>query len=124
MFCYQCGEGLEEDFHNCPQCGIKQDIDQPSYRILLADDGVSEKEAIEAYFYSGFSYEAIINFLSKYNGIVMSMSTLKRKLSLYNLKRNKKDIDLSDVEGMIRRVGWPRLYFRISRNVAHTSYKV
>eukprot|EP00794_Sanderia_malayensis_P018498 gene18498-20351_t len=32
----------------------------------------------------------------------MSLATLKRRLSLYDLKRNKKDIDLSDVEGMIR----------------------
>ena len=102
MFCHNCGEKLEEDFLYCSKCGIKQDTSQPSYRVLLSDEAVSEKEVIEGYFYSGFSYETIINFLSKYNGIVISMSTLKRRLSLHNLKRNTMDIDLSDVEGMIR----------------------
>ena len=86
----------------CWKCGIKQDTSRPSYRIILSDETVSEKEVIEGYFYSGFSYETIIHFLSKYSGIAMSMSTLKRRLSLYDLKRNKKEIDLSDVEGVIR----------------------
>ena len=86
----------------CWKCGIKQDTSRPSYRIILSDETVSEKEVIEGYFYSGFSYETIIHFLSKYNGIAMSMSILKRRLSFYDLKRNQKEIDLSDVEGMIR----------------------
>lgn len=102
MFCYKCGEKLEEDFTYCPECGVKQDNSQPSYRHLISHEAESEKEAIEGYFYSGFTYESIISFLSKYNGIVMSLSTLKRRLALYDFKRNKKDIDLSDVEGMIR----------------------
>eukprot|EP00794_Sanderia_malayensis_P008461 gene8461-9368_t len=102
MFCYSCAEKLEEHYIYCSNCGTKQDTSHPSFRVLLSDERISEKEAIKGYFYSGLSYEAIVHFLSKYNGIEMSLSTLKRRLSLYNLKRNKKDIDLSDVEGMIR----------------------
>lgn len=103
MFCHNCGKEVEEDYLYCPECGIKQDISQPSYRVILSDETVlTEKEAIEGYFYSGFTYETITHFLAKYNGITMSLKTLKRRLSLYNLKRNKKDINLSDVEGMIR----------------------
>ena len=32
----------------------------------------------------------------------MSLSALKRRLSQYNLKRNKTDVDLSHVERLIR----------------------
>lgn len=102
MFCHNCGEKLEEDFIYCPSCGLKKDTNQLSYRHLVSQEAVSEKEAIEGYFYSGFNYETIIGFLLKYNGIAMSISTLKRRLSLYGFKRNKKDIDMSDVEGLIR----------------------
>ena len=50
---------------------------------------ITEKEAIEAYFNSGFSYNAILCFLEKYHDIIvsrtnyddmlMSLSTLKRR---------------------------------------------
>ena len=100
MFCHDCGEKLEEDFIYCSNCGIKQDSSQLSYRHLLSHEVLSEKEAIEGYFYSGFNYKTIVDFLSKYNGLSMSISTLKR-LSFYGFKRNKKDVDLSEVEGTI-----------------------
>jgi len=80
MFCHDCGEQLEEDFIYCPSCGIKKDTNQLSYRHLLSQEAVSEKEAIKRYFYSGFNYETIIGFLLKYNGIAMSISTLKKKV--------------------------------------------
>jgi hypothetical protein len=102
MFCQKCGVQIEDDFQYCPKCGIKLDTTLPSYRVLLSNENITEKEAIEGYFYSGFNYDVILNFLSKYHGISMSMSTLKRRLSNYNLKRNKRDLNLSDIEGMIR----------------------
>ena len=34
--------------------------------------------------------------------MLMSLSTLKRRLSQNNIKRNKTDVDLSDVERLIR----------------------
>ena len=51
---------------------------------------------------SGFRYNAILCFLEKYHDMSMSLSTLKRRLSQYNLKRNKTDVDLSDVVRLIR----------------------
>lgn len=63
---------------------------------------MTEKEAIEAYFYGGFSYRVILLFLDKYHDMPMSMSTLKRRLCEYNLKRNKADINLPAVEKLIR----------------------
>ena len=74
----------------------------PSFRLLLSSENVTEKEAIGAYFNSGFSYNVILCFLEKYHDMPMSLSTLERRLSKYNLKRNKAEVDLSDVERLIR----------------------
>ena len=74
----------------------------PSFRLILSADNLSEKEVIEGYFYSGFSHQVILDFLSKYHNISLSMSTLKRRLVQYNLKRNKGNINLPDVERLIR----------------------
>ena len=84
------------------QRGTKLDIAVPSFRLLLSSENLTKKEAIEAYFNSGFSYNAILCFLEKYHDRSMSLSTLKRGLPQYNLKRNKTDVDLSDVERLIR----------------------
>ena len=78
-----------EDYLYCSQCGKKLEIAVPSFRLLLSSENVTEKEAIEAYFNSGFSY-VILSFLEKYHDMPMSLSTLKRRLSEYNLKRNKR----------------------------------
>ena len=70
--------------------------------ITLSSENVTEQEAIEAYFNSGFSYNTILCFLEKYHDMLMSLLTLKRRLSEYNLKRNKTDVDLPDIERLIR----------------------
>jgi len=44
----------------------------------------------------------ILLFLDKYHDMPMSMSTLKRRLCEYNLKRNEVDINLPAVEKLIR----------------------
>ena len=87
-----------KEYLYCSQCGTKLGIAVPSFRLLLSSENVTEREAIEAYFNSGFSYNAILCFLEKYHDVSMSLSTLKRRLSQYNLKRNKTDVDLTDVE--------------------------
>ena len=92
---------LEEYLYGS-QCGTKLDIAIPSFRLLLSSENLTEKEAIEAYFNSGFSYNAILCFLEKHHDMSMSLSALKRRLSQYNLKRNKTDVDLSDVERLIQ----------------------
>ena len=64
----------------------------PSFRILLSFENVTEKQAIEAYFNSGFNYNVFLCFLRKYDGIQISLSTLKR-LSEYDPKRKKDEVD-------------------------------
>ena len=94
-----------KEYLYCSQCGTKLDIAVPSFRLLLSylsSENLTEKEAIEAYFNSGFSYNAILCFLEEYHDMSMSLSTLKRRLSQCNLKRNKTDVDLSHVERLIR----------------------
>ena len=91
-----------KEYLYCSQCGTKLDIAVPSFRLLLSSENLTEKEVIEAYFNSGFSYNTILCFLEKYHDMSMSLSTLKRRLSQYNLKRNKTEVDLSDVERLIR----------------------
>ena len=102
MFCQSCGQQVLDEYLYCFQCGTKLDTAIPSVRLLLSAENVTEKEAIEAYFYSGFSYRVILLFLDKYHDMPMSMSTLKRRLCEYNLKRNKVDINLPAVEKLIR----------------------
>ena len=92
MFCQSCRQQVLDEYLYCFQCGTKQDTAIPSVRLLLSAENVTEKEAIEAYFYSGFSYRVILLFLDKYHDMPMSMSTLKRRLCEYNLKRKKVDI--------------------------------
>lgn len=47
----------------------------------------SEHEAIFEYFMAGFPYTAIVSFLALYQGIQMSIRTLKRRLREMNLRR-------------------------------------
>ena len=98
MFCHNCGSEVLQEYLYCSQCGTKLEIAVPSFQLLLSAENVTEKEAIEAYFNSGFSYNTILCFLEKNHDMSMSLSTLKRRLSQYNLKRNKTDVDLPDVE--------------------------
>ena len=102
MFCQSCRQQVLDEYLYCFQCGTKLDTAIPSVRLLLSAENVTEKEAIEAYFHSGFSYRVILLFLDKYHDMPMSMSILKRRLCEYNLKRNKVDINLPPVEKLIR----------------------
>ena len=46
-----------------------------------------EREIIHNYFNLGYENEVILQFLADYHGIRMSLSTLKRRLRDYGLKR-------------------------------------
>ena len=100
MFCSSCGGGLEENFNSCPQCG-----EQTAFSSTACETNVeSEKEVIESYFYAGYEYETILAFLNKHHGISMSMSTLKRRLNNYQLKRrNAEEVNIEDVKYIIRK---------------------
>lgn len=48
----------------------------------------TEREAICAYFALGFSHKSILTFLNQYHGIQMSLRSLRRRLSKWNLRRH------------------------------------
>ena len=98
MFCSSCGYNLEETFNFCPNCRTR--TARPSAEIdSTTVHSEAEKEAIESYFFAGYEYDTILCFLSKYHGITMSLSTLKRRLKQYELKRKTGD-EVSDNELM------------------------
>jgi hypothetical protein len=71
-------------------------VENPEAQTVANEE--EEQEAIESYFLAGYEYETILCFLSKYHGINHSMSTLKRRLREYGLKRkNAVDIDDNDI---------------------------
>ncbi|CAB4004242.1 Hypothetical predicted protein [Paramuricea clavata] len=71
-------------------------VENPEAQTVANEE--EEREAIESYFLAGYRYETILCFLSKYHSINHSMSTLKRRLREYGLKReNAVDIDDNDI---------------------------
>ena len=77
MLCSGCGSSVEDD-HNYSACCSQQ---------LSSQQDSVEKELIELYFFSGYEYEVIVEFLGKYHDIRMSLSTLTRRLREFSLKR-------------------------------------
>ena len=52
---------------------------------------MTEREVITRYFHLGYPNEVTREFLSNYHDIVMSLRTLKRRLSDFGLRRNMID---------------------------------
>ena len=79
-------------------------VENPEAQSVANDQ--EEQEAIESYFLGGYEYETILCFLSKYHGIEAidySMSTLKRRLREYGLKRKSAvDVDDNDIAEAIQ----------------------
>ncbi len=99
MFCSLCGNQLRETDVFCSACGRM--VENPEAQAAANNE--EEREAIESYFLAGYEYETILCFLSKYHGINHSMSTLKRRLREYGLKRkNAVDIDDNDIAEAIQ----------------------
>lgn len=76
MFCLSCDQQVLDEYLYCSQCETNLDTAIPSYRLLFQADNVTEKEAIEAYFYSGICYKVNLLFHDKYRDMRMSLSTL------------------------------------------------
>jgi len=99
MFCSTCGQQLQESFVFCPKCGLElaANVTQGSC------DVDSQKNIIETYFLAGFEYDTIITFLERVHDIHISLSTLKRRLRDYGLKRrNSADLNQNEVRNIIR----------------------
>eukprot|EP00794_Sanderia_malayensis_P013642 gene13642-15069_t len=91
MYCAQCGHnlGLHEDVFCC-QCGSIVHKGEHEYQKFDGKFEFStEKEAITYYFKRHFSNKTIVMFLQQYQGISISVRTLKRRLSEYGLSRNQ-----------------------------------
>ena len=68
------------------------DIDEES----LSEDATCE-QMIEHYFKQGFVYDKILQFLSKYHGINISMRTLNTKLPEFGLRRRNWEYQNLDI---------------------------
>ena len=102
-YCSQCGTQIEREYIFCPQCGVNTERGYLSHILTLGNHSLSEREIIESYFYSGFEYESILQFLSKFHAIKMSMSTLKRRLKMFGLQRNHQEVNMNEVTEIMRR---------------------
>lgn len=60
-----------------------------------------EREIIYNYFNLGYENEVILQFLADYHGIRMSLSTLKRRLRDYGLKRRGNDVNVDQLRDII-----------------------
>ena len=69
----------------------------------MADrDAHGKEETIRDYFKKGFIYDEILALLDKYHGDRMSITTLKRRIKEYGLKRRNMRYDLNLVRNKIR----------------------
>ena len=99
-YCSQCGTEIEFIF--CLQCGVN--IERHLSGIApLGNHSLSEREIIKSYFYSGFEYESILQFLSKFHGIKMSMSTLKQWLKIVGLQTKNQEVNMNEVTEIMKR---------------------
>ena len=87
----------------CLQCGVNIERGYLSHTLTLGNRSLSEHEIIESCFYSGFEYESILQFLSKFHAIKMSMSTLKQRLKMFGLQRNHQEVNMNEVMEIMRR---------------------
>lgn len=63
----------------------------------------SEREIIEYYFHCGYENKIILDFLATHHGINISLSTLKRRLREYGLRRRNLQFDEQMIRNLIER---------------------
>ena len=89
MHCSACGEeSVLEKTKYCSSCRekLKQNID----------------DLLKVYFHRGYQYQEIVNLLSKFHRISVSVRSLKRRLQDLDLKRRGKNIDIDIVKETVR----------------------
>ena len=91
----QCGPSVEDHFNFCVTCGARVTRHTPTDPVVPSQSTAdtsnvpsNEKRLIENYFYSGYEYNVIVHLLGKFHGIFISLSTLKRQMKIYRLRRN------------------------------------
>ena len=68
------------------------------------DDEFNEEEVVRYYFFRGFTYEEIRNFLQINHGLEISITTLKRRIKAYGLKRRMPDYDVGQIRAAIENI--------------------
>ena len=71
-------------------------------RAMKSWEMADERSLIQNYFHLGYENEVILQFLVDYHGIKMSVSTLKRRLRDYGLKRRGNEVDVDQLRDIIR----------------------
>ena len=71
-------------------------------RAMKPSKMADEQLLIRDYFHLGYENEVILQFLVDYHGIKMSLSTLKRRLRDYGLKRRGNEVDVDQLRDIIR----------------------
>lgn len=89
-----------EDFA-CLSCSFTISVDS-NFCTFCGDSVDALDSLVTSYFRKGFQYESIVKFLSKFNGINISLRTLKSKLRELGLKRRSVNADLDSVRQRIR----------------------
>ena len=57
---------------------------------------------IQHYFHQGYEYQVILDFLSLHHGITISLSTLKRRLRDYQLKKQQRVVDEQELRDIVQ----------------------
>ncbi|CAB3979164.1 Hypothetical predicted protein [Paramuricea clavata] len=65
------------------------------------DDQVDEEDIVRYYFFKGFTYEEIRMFLQRNHGLEISITTLKRRIKAYGLRRREPDYDVNEIRAAI-----------------------
>ena len=93
--CSQCGASLEDHFNFCMTCGARVTRHTPTDLVVPSQSTAdtsnvpsNEKQLTENCFYSGHECDVIGRLLGKFHGISISLSTLKRRMKTYGLRRN------------------------------------
>ena len=68
------------------------------------DDEFNEEEVVLYYFFRGFTYEEILNFLQINHGLEISITTLKRRIKAYGLKRRLPDYNVGQIRAAIENI--------------------
>ncbi len=66
------------------------------------DNENNEEELIKYYFFRGYEYKDILRFLSEYHDIIISKSTLQRRLRSYGISRRNAEYNIDTVTNDIR----------------------
>ena len=71
---------------------------------LGEEDEAGEESIIRYYFFRGFEYKEIILLLLKNYNIEMSLSTLKRRIKGYGLRRQRPEYNINEVRASIQTI--------------------